>query len=192
MEYPRFMLVYVLVLLHPVQSISQDLSQYDRFQLNEGELYWQNTYDYAGDADSVQYAVEQMLKSRPFTFNVIRGKDAYSGKINHYQVNPKRYGRTYSNTPKMYWDGEWSGKFMVEVGDGHYSVTVYALEFKSETQSVGHYKPEKIRTGQYIDEVTVNYRQTFLKSELLNLSLMSLSLKDSFDIKNTMNAEDDQ
>ena len=28
--------------------------------------------------------------------DVIRSKEGYSGKINHYKVNPKRYGRTYT------------------------------------------------------------------------------------------------
>ena len=79
---------------------------------------------------------------------------------------------------------------MVEVGDGHYFVTVYALQYKSETQSVGHYKPEKIRTGPYIDAVTTNKKLSFLKSEFLNLSLMSLSLKDNFDLKNTVTLQD--
>ncbi len=192
MDYPRSALLLWLILAHSFFSHAQELSQYDRFKLEEGELYWQNTYEYPGDADSTSHAVEQMLKSRAFTYQVIRGKDAYSGKINHYLVNPKRYGRTYSNTPKMYWDGEWSGKFMVEVRGGSYTVTVYALQYKSETQSVGHHKAEKIRTGQYIDAVTVNYRKSFLKSAFLNLSLMSLSLKDNFDIKNATDLQDDK
>lgn len=190
MDYPRLTLLFWFILTYAAQSYAQELSQYDRFQLDEGELYWQNNYACQGDADSVRQAVEQMLQSRAFTFHVVRGKDAYSGKMNHYQVNPKRYGRTYSNTPKMYWDGEWSGKFMVEVGDGHYSVTVYALQFKSETQGVGHYSPEKIRSGPYIDAVTTNNKQSFLKSEFLNLSLMSLSLKDNFDLKNIVTPPD--
>lgn len=91
----------------------------------------------------------------------------------------------------MYWDGEWSGKFVVEIGDGYYSVTVYDLHHKTKTQSVGHYKPEKIRTGQYVDDVTVHNRQALLKSEFINLSLMSLSLKDNFDM-NTITLQDDQ
>jgi hypothetical protein len=171
---------------------AQDLSQYDRFHLDEGELYWQYNYDCEGDTDSVRQSVEQMLKSKAFTFDVIRSKNEYSGKLNHYTVYPKRYGRTYLNTPKMYWDGEWSGNFVVEVGQGYYTVTVYALRYKSETQSVGHYKPEKIRTGKYIDDVTSDNKQNFLKSEFLNLSLMSLSLKDNFDIKNTSLPRKDQ
>lgn len=191
MDYPRITLLFWLILAHSFLSHAQELSQYDRFQLDEDELYWQNHYDCPGNADSVLYAVEQMLKSSDFTYNVIRGKDAFSGKLIHYKVDPKRYGRTYLNTPKMYWDGEWSGQFVVDVSTGHYSVTVYALQFKSETQSVGHYKPEKIRTGLYIDAVTVNKRQSFLKSEFLNLSLMSLSLKNNFDIKNTITPQDD-
>jgi len=185
MDYPRPPLLLLLVLLCSIQCRAQAISEYDRFQLQEGELYWQYNYEYTGSTDSVRRAVEKMLKSREFTFSVIRSDEGYSGKINHFKVNPKQYGRTYANTPKMYWDGEWSGKFVVEVGKGHYLVTVYSLEFKSETQSVGHYRPEKVRTGQYINAVTTN-KQSFLKSEFINLSLMSLSLKDNFDLKNTV------
>jgi hypothetical protein len=180
---PHLTLLCCLMLLISSGSQGQELSQYDRFQLDGGELYWQNDYAYDGNADSMRLEVEQMLKSRAFTFQVIRSQEGFSGKINHYQVNPKQYGRTYLNTPKMYWDGEWSGQFVVELGEGHYTVMVYALRFKSETQSVGHYKPEKIRTGPYIDVVTTNNRQSLLRSEFPNLSLMSVSLKDNFDLK---------
>ena len=185
MDCPRITFLIWLVLFFSIDGHAQEISQYDRFQLQEGELYWQYNYEYQGNADSVRKAVEQMLKSRDFTFSVIRGKEGYSGKINHYKVNPKRYGRTYANTPKMYWDGEWSGKFVVEVGEGHYLVTIYDLQFKSETQSVGHYKPEKVRTGLYIDAVTANKR-SFLKSEFINISLISLSLKDNFDLTDSV------
>ena len=185
MDYPHIPLLLCLVLLYSIQGHAQGISQYDRFQLQEGELYWQNNYEYTGNTDSVRRAVEKMLKSKAFTFSVIRSDEGYSGKINHFKVNPKQYGRSYTNTPKMYWDGEWSGKFVVEVGKGHYLVTIYSLEFQSETQPVGHYNPEKVRTGQYINAVTTN-KQSFLKSEFMNLSLMSLSLKDNFDLKNAV------
>lgn len=184
MDFPRFTLLFWFVLTYSLCQ-AQEILEYDRFQLQLGELYWQYTYEYPGDTDSLRHAVEQMLKSRDFTYGVIRGKEGYSGKLSHYKVNPKRYGRTYTNTPKVYWDGEWSGKFMVEAGEGHYTVTVYALAYKSETQRVGHYSPEKVRTGQYIDAVTTRNKQSFLKSEFSNLSLMSLSLKENFDIKST-------
>jgi hypothetical protein len=185
MDNTRTTFLLALILMCSMDGRGQEISQYDRFQLLEGELYWQHNYEYQGNADSVRQAVEKMLKSRDFTFSVIRNTEGIGGKINHYKVNPKKYGRTYTNTPKMYWDGEWSGKFVVEVGQGHYLVTVYDLEFKSETQSVGHYKPEKVRTGRYIDAVTTN-KQSFLKSEFINLSLISLSLKDNFDLKDSV------
>jgi len=181
MDYARLSLLFCLM-LSCFTGHTQEILQYDRFHLEEGELYWQHTYECRGNQDSIRQAVEHMLKARTFTFHVVRSKDAFSGKLSHYTVNAKNYGRTYLNTPKAYWDGEWSGKFTVEARDHHYTVTVYALQYKSETQSVGHYKPEKIRTGQYIDDVTVHNRQGLLNSEFSNLSLMSLSLKDNFDL----------
>jgi len=177
--------------MHPILCHSQELSQYDRFQLYGEELYWQYDYKCPGNADSIRQAVEHMLTSRSFTFHVVRNKYEYSGNLNHYRVNPKQYGRTYLNTPKMYWDGEWSGKFIVDVGDGYYSVTVYDLQHQTKTQSVGHYNPGKVRTGQYVDDVTIHNRLSLNKSEFINLSLMSLSLKDNFDIY-TITLQNDQ
>ena len=182
MDYARIALLFYFVVV-PLLSYSQDIQQYDRFQLQEGELYWQNNFECPGKVDSIRLAVERMLQSRSFTFDVKRAKDGYRGKLSHYHVNPKQYGRTYSNTPKMYWDGEWSGNFFIEIHEGYYSVVVYDLQFKTETQAVGHYKPEKIREGSYVDAVTNNNKQNFLKSEFLNLTLMSVSLKDNFDIQ---------
>lgn len=179
------MLFLLAVCLFSIAGHGQEISQYDRFQLQEGELYWQHNYGYHGSADSMRIAVEKMLKSRDFTFSVVRGKDGFTGKINHYKVNPKQYGRTYTNTPKMYWDGEWSAKFMVEVGSGHYQVTIYEIQFKSEPQAVGHHQPKKVRAGNYIDAVTTN-KQSFLKTEFINLSLISLSFKDNFDLTGTV------
>jgi hypothetical protein len=185
MDTLRTTFLLALILVYSMDGRAQEISQYDRFQLQDGELYWQHNYEYKGSADSVRQAVEKMLKSRDFTYSVIRNTEGIGGKINHYKVNPKRYGRTYTNTPKMYWDGEWNGQFVVEIGEGHYLVTIYDLGFKSETQSVGHYKPEKIRTGKYIEAVTTN-KQSFLKSEFINLSLISLSLKDNFDLTDSV------
>ena len=182
MDYVRAAFVFFLVVI-PLLCYSQDISQYDRFQLQEGELYWQNNFEYPGKVDSIRKAVEHMLQSRSFTFDVKRNKEGYSGKLKHYHVNPKQYGRTYINTPKVYWEGEWTGKFFIEIHEGYYSVVVYELEYKSETQAVGHYKPEKIRAGPYVDAVTNNKKQNFLKNEFPNLSLMSVSLKDNFDLK---------
>jgi hypothetical protein len=178
----RITIALSLIWFVSIDGHAQEIAQYDRFQLQEGELFWQHNYVYPGSADSVRLAVEKMLKSRDFTFSVVRGKDGFTGKINHYKVNPKKYGRTYTNTPKMYWDGDWSGKFMIEVAQGHYQVTIYDLQFKSETQAVGHYRPEKVRTGNYLDAVTTANKKSFVKSEFINLSLISLSLKDNFDL----------
>ena len=52
-------------------------------------------------------------------------------------------------------------------------------------QHQNYYKPEKIRTGKYIDAVTTN-KQSFLKGEFINLSLISLSLKDNFDLQDSV------
>ncbi|HEU5290997.1 MAG TPA: hypothetical protein VFU05_10165 [Cyclobacteriaceae bacterium] len=184
MNYLRVTL-FLLVIGLSLPGRAQEISQYDRFQLQEGELYWQHNYEYKGSADSLRQAVEKMLKSKDFTFSIIRGNAGFSGKINHYKVNPKRYGRTYTNTPKMYWDGEWAGKFMIEVGVDQYQVTIYEIQFKSETQAVGHHQPAKVRSGNYINVVTTN-KKSFLKSEFTNLSLISLSFKDNFDLTDSV------
>jgi len=82
--------------------------------------------------------------------------------------------------------GEWTGKFIVELTEGHYRVTVYALYGEKFEKSTGYYKTEKIARGRFIDVVTRNNRGSFRKNELSNLELMGISLKDSFDIRNTI------
>lgn len=171
--------------LPSLEATSQEFMKYDLFQLERDELYWRNAYEYSGTADDLRPLVVQMLKSKFFTFNVIRNETGYNGEIRHYAVDCKRYDRTYLNTPRMYWDGEWTGKFKVEVLPNQYRVTVYALYFEKMEQSVGYYRNEKPVKGRYIDVVTRKNKRSFRKSEFSNLELMSLSLKDNFDIKYT-------
>src|SRR5438128_5590090 len=89
--------------------------QYELFELTGGDIYWRNTYEYTGTQDSLRREVVQMLKSKFYTFNVIRNQTGYNGEISHYVVDCRRYGRRYGNTPRIYWDGEWTGKFIVDV-----------------------------------------------------------------------------
>ena len=163
----------------------EGLSRFDQFEIKENELVWHNTYGYPGDADSVRHQVVQMLKSKFFTFNVIRNEAGYNGELRHYKVDCKKYDRTYLNTPRMYWEGEWTGKFTVEVFHGSYLITVYALYYEKMAQSTGYYRTEKTVKGRYLDAVTVKNKKIFRKNELSNLTLMGTSLRDDFDVKNT-------
>jgi hypothetical protein len=86
----------------------------------------------------------------------------------------------------MFWYGEWTGKFIVEVLDNYYRVTVYALYAENFQPAANNNRGQRITTGRYIETVTKKDRTTFRKSESANLDLMSLSLKDSFDIRNTV------
>ena len=165
---------------HPVMG-----QKYDHFEIENNDLYWKYTYLYLGSQDSLRREIVQLLKSKFFTFNVTRNEAGYSGEINHYKVDCKKYGRTYLNTPRMYWEGEWTGKFVVEVvDDNYYKVKIYALYFEKKEQSTGYYRTEKLVKGRYIDAVTKKNKSAFKKNEYSNLILMNLSLKDEFDIKN--------
>jgi hypothetical protein len=160
--------------------------QYELFQVEKNDIYWSYTYNFRGNADSLRREVVQMLKSKFFTFNVIRNETGYNGELKHYKVDCKRFGRNYYNTPRMYWYGEWTGKFIVEVLDNHYRVTVYALYAEKFQPATNNNRGQIITTGRYIEAVTKKDRITFKKSEYANLDLMSLSLKDAFDIRNTV------
>jgi hypothetical protein len=162
-------------------AVAQDINSHGLFQLEDGDIVWRNTYSFVGPTEDLRPLVVQMLKSKFFTFNVVRNEAGYIGEIQHYKVDCKRYGRSYVNTPRMYWDGEWTGKFKVEITGERYRVTVYALYAEKIEQNVGYYKSEKIVAGRYVDIVTKKGKG-FRKNELSNLDLMSLSLKDSFDI----------
>ena len=182
--------LFLLGLFLHFQALGQDITVYDLFQLKEGDVYWQESYKYSGPPEDLRPRLVQMLKSKFFTFNVIRNESGYNGEIRHYQVDCKRYGRTYLNTPRMYWDGEWTGKFMVDVMENQYKVTIYALYYEKTEQSTGgYYRNEKIVKGRYVDAVTKKKR-SFRKNEFSNLTLMSQSLKDNFDYRNTVAPEE--
>lgn len=181
----RNILLLILTATTP-DVLAQDESRYELFRVEQEEIYWSNTYRYPGNADSLRREVVQMLKSKFFTFNVIRNETGYNGEVRHYKVDCKRYGRSYYNTPRMYWYGEWTGKFIVEVLDDHYRVTVYALYAEKFQPAGNNNRGQRITTGRYIEAVTKKDRMTFKKSEYANLHLMSISLQDAFDIRNTV------
>jgi hypothetical protein len=169
-----------------VNPIKEASSRYELFRIEQNDLYWSSTFSFEGSADSLRREVVQMLKSKFFTFNVIRNENGYNGEIKHYKVDCKRFGRTYYNTPRMYWYGEWTGKFIVEVLDNYYRVTVYALYAEKFLPTSTSHRGQQVTTGRYIEAVTKKDRLTFRKHEYANLDLMSLSLKDAFDIRNTV------
>jgi hypothetical protein len=160
---------------------AQTPKKYNLFQLEDNDVIWRNTYPFTGAPEDLRPLVVQMLKSKFFTFNVVRNEAGYVGEIQHYKVDCKRYGRSYLNTPRMYWDGEWTGKFVVRVFPDRYEVMIYALYAEKIEQNVGYYKGEKTVSGRYVDIVTKKGKG-FKKNEYGNMDLLSLSLKDSFDI----------
>ncbi len=182
----RKLMIGVFVLICCAFAHSANAQKYDHFEIESNDVVWRYTFDYTGSTDSLRKEVVQMLKSKVFTFNVTRNEVGYMGEINHYKVNCKQYGRTYYNTPRMYWDGEWIGKFRVEVVDNHYMVTIYALYYEKMEQSTGYYRTEKPVKGRYIDAVTKKHQMAFKKSELANMVMMSVGLRNDFDIKNTV------
>lgn len=157
--------------------------RFDAFEVENGELYWRYTYAYQGSQDSIRRVVVSMLKSKAFTQNVVRNEIGYNGEIRHFEVNAKRYGRSYANTPRMYWDGEWSGKFVVEVRENSYRVSVYGLYFENSDQPSNYYRNQHPRKGFYKKEVLKKNKPEFKKSVLADMALLSLSLKDEFDIR---------
>lgn len=182
----RFFTINILVLLFTGTIPPAKGQKYDHFEVENNDLVWRYTFDYPGSTDSLRKEVVQMLKSKFFTFNVTRNEVGYTGEINHYKVRCKEYGRTYYNTPRMYWDGDWTGKFRIEVVDNHYMVTIYALYYEKMEQSTDYYRTQKPVKGRYINAVTKKNQTSFKKSELANMVMMSVSLRHDFDIKNTV------
>ena len=178
--------ILLLMVVGSIEGFSQGESKYESFRLEQNDLYWTNTFNYHGSADSLRREVVQMLKSKFYTFNVIRNETGYNGELKHYRVDCRRFGRSYYNTPRMYWYGEWTGKFIVDVMDNYYRVTVYALYAEKFLPAANNNRGQRITTGRYIEAVTKKDRMTFKKGEYANLDLMSLSLKDAFDIRNTV------
>lgn len=167
-------------------SLFTQAQKFDLFEIENDELIWRYTYEYEGSQDSLRKEVVSMLKSKIFTQHVVRNEIGYNGEIKHYQVDCKRYGRSYSNTPLIYWNGEWSGKFVVEVRDNRYRVTIYGLYFENKSQPSARYPNNTIRKGFYRNEVLSKGKSHFKKSVLPDMALMSLGLRDAFDIKKAM------
>jgi len=180
-----------LMFLYGQVAVGQLPTRYDQFEIKNGDLVWTNTYRYEGKQDSLRAAVVQMLKSKYYTFNVIRNEIGYNGELKHYKVDCKKYGRSYINTPRLYWEGEWTGKFKVEVADQYYQVTVYALYYESMQKSTDYYKTDRLIKGRFIDAVTKKRNTLLRKNEFQNLALMGLSLKDAFRLLRTNSQESD-
>jgi hypothetical protein len=178
----------LFLLLFIASSVAQ-AQKFDLFEIENNELTWRYTYDYQGPKDSLRSEVVSMIKSKIFTRNVERTEIGnsgvgYYGEIQHYKVDCKRYGRKYQNTPLIYWSGEWSGKFAVEVRDNSYRVTIYGLYFENQrqTQSSPH-QNKTPRKGFYVNEVWDEGYPNFKKNVSEDMILMSMSLRDAFDIK---------
>jgi len=178
-----FRIVLLALLLPGSASLAQE---HDLFKIHDNDLYWHNTYRYSGESDSLRREVVQMLKSKFFTFNVVRTEGGYNGEIKHYTIDCKRYGRRYASTPTVYWEGEWSGKFIVEVIDNAYRVTVYALYAERIEKPPSYHRMDRIVGGRFVDLVTRTDRSGFRKNELPNVTLMSTSLKEAFDVSKTV------
>lgn len=178
--------VWLVMFIGTIEVFAQEESRYELFRIEEDDIYWTNSFDYPGNADSLRREVVQMLKSKFYTFNVIRNETGYNGELKHFKVDCKGYGRNYYNTPRMYWYGEWTGKFIVEVLENSYRVTVYALYAEKFQPAANNNRGQRIVTGRYIQAVTKKDRITFKRSEYANLHLMSLSLTDAFDIRKTV------
>jgi hypothetical protein len=181
------MLRYCLFVIGSWLAIDVQAQKYDSFEIENNELIWRNTYDYDGPEDSLRSEIVSMIKSKLYTRNVSRNPIGnsgigYIGEIEHYTVDCKRYGRKYQNTPLIYWNGEWKGKFVIEVKPGSYRVTVYGLYFESVVQVSSPHDKKTTRKGPYIKEVWQKGHPTFKSGVLNDLTLMSLSLRDAFDI----------
>ena len=173
------------LLIFLAASISAKSQKYDHFEVENNDLFWRYTYEYRGLKDSLRREVVQILKSKFFTFTVTRNETGYSGEIKYYKLECKKYGRTYLNTPRMYWDGEWTGKFYIDIADNIYTVTIYALYYEKMQRTSDYYRTEKAVKGRYVDAVLKKGKTDFKKNELVNMDMMGLGFKDEFDIKNT-------
>lgn len=163
-------------------AIGASAQKFDLFEIENGDLIWRYTYSYQGPQDSLRREVVSMLKSKIFTQQVVRNELGYNGEIRHYHIDCKRYGRKYNDTPLIYWSGEWSGKFVIEVADNGYRVTIYGLYFENKPQQISRHQTNNPRKGFYRNEIWKKGEPHFKKSKLDDIKLMSLSLRDDFDI----------
>jgi hypothetical protein len=157
--------------------------KFDLWSIENGELFWRYKFEYPGPQDSLRREVVSMLKSKVFTQHVVRNELGYNGEIRHYQVDCERYHRKYNNTPLIYWSGEWSGKFIIEVADNGYRVTIYGLYFENKPQQTNRFQAAAGRKGFYVNEIWKKGSPHFRKNKYHDMVFMSVSLRDAFDIR---------
>jgi hypothetical protein len=158
--------------------------QYEGFKVENKDLFWRKSYVYEGNDDSLRRLAVSMLKLKPYTHNVIRNEAGYIGELIHFTMDCRKFGRTYLNTPRIYWSGEWRGKFKIEMAKGGYRVTVHALYFENKELPSGHYyRDNQMRKGFYINEVLRKDKLHFKKSVLSDMHLVGLVLQEEFDIE---------
>ncbi len=151
------------------------------FKIEDDELIWQCIYPAEANMDSLITQIERLLKGKVYTRNVLRNELGFDGEIHNYKVDCKKYGRNFFNTPKMYWEGNWFGKFFVEVKDNKYRVTIYGLFYERTTASTTNSRQKESKKYSYASHVTKD-DGSIKRSERDNMLLMSQSLKDEFDL----------
>ncbi len=155
--------------------------KYDLFEVDGGQLVWRNIYEYPTHGDSLKAALEKMLYGTSFIKKVSFNGKEFRGEIDNYQIDCKHYGRTFLNTPRIYWDGKWRGKFIVQMVDNYYRVTVYALHFETKKDPFTFHRNPGPRKGYYSKEVMHKDKSGFKQAALADMALLSLSLKNNFD-----------
>lgn len=183
----RHVLLYhllTLTLSTAVLGQQKDWVSEGSFHLEQQELIWQHIYTYDGEADSLEYLITQFLRGKYYTHHIIKSEAGFTGEIHHLKLDCKRLGRTYLNTPRMYWSGEWTGKFNVEIKGSRYRVSVFHLHFVNKPEPQNHKTSRYPLKGLYIDIVTKKNRTAFKVNERLNIALMSVALHDEFNIRN--------
>ena len=144
-----------LIILFGFFTCSAPGQKYDFFEIEDGELIWRYTYSYGGSEDSLRSEIVSMIKSKMFTRNVQRNPIGNSG---------------------IGYVGE------IEHYTVEYRVTIYGLYFESQVQVSSPHEKKTTRKGPYIKEVWQKGHPNFKSGVLNDLTLMSMSLRDSFDI----------
>jgi hypothetical protein len=176
--------LFFLILLAQT-GMTQPIEKYDLWQLEEGELFWSFTYTLTGKADSILQITERMIRASPFAYSIVRSGKGFYGELRNYTVDCKRYSRNQTNTPSIYWNGTWTGKFTIDVDENQYRVIVYALHYEKPEPTEWYHKKARTTKGSYVKWVT-NRKNQLKKQEFSNLALMSMSLKDSFDLRQSV------
>lgn len=121
--------LFLLAVLFPTLSWSQNAVSYGNFKLVDQEIIYQKIFE----QDSITPAkLEAYFKSLPYVANLTTKADGIEFDLNDLTVDYKKFQFSQVATPAIIQTGKYSGKVSIGIKDGRYRVTVKSIQLTGD------------------------------------------------------------